>query len=155
MTITLEPAADEELLYALFAIVRTEELAMASWPSALREQLLRTQFRVQQEGCRRSHGSHDTHVIVSDGRPVGWVIVDRGGAELHGIDLGLIAEARGAGIGTEIIRALQHEAQATQRSMVLDVQRTNARAVALYERLGFRTVSMNDTHLFMRWTGEE
>lgn len=154
MTLTLEPAADETLLYALFAVVRTEELGMAAWPPALREQVLRTQFRAQQEGCGRVHGTHETRLIVSDGHPVGWVIVDRGGAELHGIDLGLIPEARGAGIGTQIIRALQQEASATRRGMVLDVQRTNARAVALYERLGFRTESVTDTHLLMRWTAE-
>ena len=93
----------------------------------------------------------DERVILRDGSPVGWIIVDRSGTELNGIDMALRSEERNRGVGTRVIRALQEEAAARSRAMVLSVLTLNLRALGLYVRLGFRAISKTDTHTIMEW----
>lgn len=144
-------AGDEPVLFALFAVVRAEELAMASWEPAMRDQLLRIQFAAQWGAYRTEFPQADTRLITRDGSPIGWVIVDRSGSNLHGIDIAVLAAERRHGIGTQVIHALQQEAAAGGRPMVITVKRTNQRARVLYDRLGFSVTRENDVHLFMQW----
>jgi hypothetical protein len=59
-------------------------------------------------------------LILQDGSPIGWVTVDRSSSlELHGIDIALVAKARRQGVGGAVMRALQEEAAAGSRPMVI------------------------------------
>ena len=142
---------DHAALFRLFAAVRAEELGMGGWDAGLRDQILRLQFDAQRRGYADRFPGADERMILRDGVPIGWLIVDRTGTRLHGIDIGLLAEERRQGIGTQIIRALQEEAAGDGRPMTLTVKRQNVRAMALYVRLGFLTVSEDDVHLVMEW----
>jgi ribosomal protein S18 acetylase RimI-like enzyme len=46
---------------------------------------------------------------------------------------------------------LQDEAAAAGRPMVISVQRFNTRALALYNRLGFRQTAKTAVHVMMTW----
>jgi GNAT superfamily N-acetyltransferase len=150
---TLSPSSpdDEAALYALFAAVRAEELGMETWDAALREQVLRQQFDAQRQGYRVRHPGADERLILCGDAPIGWVIVDRTGSELRGIDVALVPAARRQGIGRLIIRDLQQEAALHDWPMRIDVARGNVRARALYERLGFVSAGESDTHAQMEW----
>ena len=125
---------------------------MQSWPSELREQVLRLQFSTQRRGYRDQFPDLDERLILCDGSPVGWVIVDRSSpAELHGIDIALVAEARQRGVGGCVMRALQEEAAAGNRPMVIVVERRNIRALAFHRRLGFPRSAETDVHTTMEW----
>jgi ribosomal protein S18 acetylase RimI-like enzyme len=143
--------ADEAAFFQLFAAVRAEELGMRVWDPHLRDQMLRIQFEAQRRGYREQFPAADERLILRNGSPVGWIIVDRSGTELNGIDMALLSEERNRGVGTRVIRALQEEAAAESRAMVLSVLTLNVRALALYVRLGFRVTRETDTHTFMEW----
>ena len=142
---------DEAGLFDLFAAVRAGELRMQEWEPALRGRILRMQFEAQRRTYRAEYPAADERLIELDGAPIGWVVVDRSRSELHGIDIALLEEKRGRGVGTRVIRALQEEAAAGNRPMVITVNRTNVQALALYARLGFRPVSETDLHMVMEW----
>ena len=142
---------DEAGFFELFAAVRTGELGMQEWEPGLRDQILRLQFEAQRRSYRAEYPAADDCLIELDGAPVGWVVVDRSGPELHGIDIALLAEKRGQGLGTRVIRALQEEAAAGDRPMVTTVNRTNVQALAFYVRLGFRGIKETDAHIVMEW----
>jgi ribosomal protein S18 acetylase RimI-like enzyme len=151
-TPTLEMVqADEAALFQLYTTVRADELEMQGWDPELRNQILRFQFEAQRRGYREQFPAADERVILRDGSPVGWIVVDRSGAELNGIDLALLLEERNKGVGTRVIRGLQQEAAAENRPMVLSVLTLNLRALGLYVRLGFRVISKTDTHTIMEW----
>ena len=150
--LTLEMVrADEVALFELYTAVRAEELGMRGWDAELRNQMLRFQFEAQRRGYREQFPGADERLILRDGSPIGWIIVDRSGTELRGIDLALLPEERNKGVGTRVIRTLQEEAAAESRPMVLSVLTHNVRAFGLYVRLGFRVTSETDTHTVMEW----
>lgn len=144
-------AGDEAALFQLFAIVRREELGMDGWEPELRDRMLRIQFDAQRRAYREQFPHADERLILRDGLPIGWVIVDRSCPELHGVDIALVADERQQGVGTRVIQALQEEAAAEDRPMGITVQRQNVRALALYRRLGFRAVRDTGAHIVMEW----
>lgn len=85
-----------------------------------------------------------THVCAVDeaGRVVGWADIVRFPREgfRHGgrLGMGLVPEARGHGLGELLLRRVLDDVRAAgMERVVLEVYATNARAIALYERVGF------------------
>jgi ribosomal protein S18 acetylase RimI-like enzyme len=142
---------DEAELFQLFAAVRAEELRMQEWEPQLRDRMLRMQFDAQRRGYLHQFPAASARVILRGPSPVGWVIVDRSGPELRCVDIAIVSEARSQGIGTAVLLALQEEAAAADRPLVLSVLRMNVRALALYVRLGFRAVAETGLHTQMEW----
>jgi len=125
---------------------------MQGWPAELRDQTLQLQFHAQRRGYREQFPCLDERLILADGSPIGWIIVDRSNSrELYAIDMALIAGARQQGVGSRVLRALQKEAASGNRPMVIFVERRNTRALAFHHRLGFLAVSETDTHTTMEW----
>ena len=139
------------MLFQIFAAVRAEELGMQNWDPELRTSILRLQFVAQARGYRDQFPAADRRLVLSNGSPIGWLIVDRSGPALHCVDIAIAPEERSKGVGTQVIRALQAEAAAKDQAVVLTVRRTNLRALALYVRLGFRVIREDDLHTMMEW----
>ncbi len=144
-------AADDEVLFALYSAVRGEELRVDQLPAAQGRQLLKQQFAAQRQGYRDRFPAAAEQLILKDGEPIGWVIVDPAGSDLLVVDIGIVAAERSRGAGSQIIRRSQQTAAAEGRGVVLTVQRFNTRAHALYTRLGFRAVRETDVHIVMEW----
>lgn len=151
--VALRPAtgADLGFLRALYGELRAEELARVPWPEPLKCSFLDQQFALQHRHYVARHPAADFLVIERAGRAVGRLYLDRGGADWQLIDLGLLAAARGGGLGGALLRRMQALAGTCGANLALHVQRDNLRARALYERLGFRAGALAGHHLAMRW----
>jgi ribosomal protein S18 acetylase RimI-like enzyme len=90
-------------------------------------------------------------VIEKDGVSIGRLYVARWEREIRIMDIALLPEHRGAGIGTELLRELQDEARSAGKTLTIHVERFNP-ALRLYERLGFRQVEDKGVYLLMRWS---
>jgi ribosomal protein S18 acetylase RimI-like enzyme len=146
---------DQAEWFELFKRVRVDELGMHTWDAQLRDQILRLQAEAQRRGYLAQFPASDRRLILREGEPIGWLIVDRSGSSLHCVDIAVVPEARNQGVATWVWRGLQEEAAATARPLVLTVQRTNERALAHYVRLGFRVVGETDAHVQMEWCSED
>lgn len=142
---------DLGFLRALYGELRADELARVPWPEPLKRSFLDQQFALQHRHYVAHHPAADFLVIERAGRAVGRLYLDRGGADWQLIDLGLLAAARGGGLGGALLRRVQALAGACGANLALHVQRDNLRARALYERLGFRAGALAGHHLAMRW----
>lgn len=138
---TLRPAtaADDTLLFELYASTRAEELAAWGWSAAQQEPFLRMQWLAQRRGYEARYPSEGHVVIELDGRPAGRLWVVRGEHELRLVDVSLLPAYRGRGVGTALLRALQEEAAAAGKPLRLHVTASNP-ALRLYTRLGFTPV---------------
>jgi ribosomal protein S18 acetylase RimI-like enzyme len=152
-TATLRAAApdDEELLYRVYAGTRTEELAPVPWTEAQKEAFLRMQFRAQSQDYAANYPDAAFLVILVDGAPAGRLYVDRRQDELLIVDIALLPEHRGNGVGGAILRDLLAEAAAAGKPVRIHVEHMNP-ALRLYERLGFRRIGDRGIYLLMEWT---
>jgi ribosomal protein S18 acetylase RimI-like enzyme len=150
--VTLRPvaAADRDFLRTLYATTRAEELALVPWTDAEKSAFLDMQFAAQDAGYRGSYPDGSSLVVEVDGRPVGRLFTARLPGETRIVDVALLTEHRGRGIGTHLIRAVIAEAAGEGSVVTLHVEPWN-RARRLYERLGFRTVDQRGIHEFMEW----
>jgi len=142
---------EERVLFELFSAVRSEELGMTAWDAQLRDRILRMQFTAQRRSYHEQYPGIVERFIVRDGTPIGWMMIDDSGEALCCVDLAIMPAERRKGIATGTLRALQEEAAATDRPLVLSVLRLNAAALSLYDRLGFRPVGGNDSHVLLEW----
>ena len=142
---------DEELSYRVYAETRTEELAPLGWDEATREAFLRMQHAAQRRHYLTHFGDASFQVILFRGEPAGRLYVGRWDQEIHLIDIALLPEHRGAGIGSYLIQGLLDEAAAAGKPVRIHVEQFN-RALGLYERLGFRKIGENGIYWLMEWS---
>jgi ribosomal protein S18 acetylase RimI-like enzyme len=142
--------ADRELLLAVYASTRAEELDQVDWAPGAREAFLQMQFTAQDHEYRRHnpHGSFD--VILVDHRPAGRLYVDRRPGDLRIVDIAVLPEFRNRGVGRRLIEQLQAQAAAEGRIVSVHVEAHN-RAAALYERLGFALAEDLGVYRRMEW----
>jgi ribosomal protein S18 acetylase RimI-like enzyme len=149
--VALRPAApeDERLLLEVYASTRADELAQIPWSGAQREAFLRMQLSARDRSYRMYYVGLEDSIILFGGRAVGRLLVVRGDEEWRLADIALLPDHRRAGIGTALVKELMEEAGRENKPLRLQVEKSNAPALRLYERLGFATTSENDTHFQM------
>ena len=150
--VTLRPATPEDsaFLASLYASTRLAELAATGWAEEQKAQFCQMQFAVQTMAYRQQHPSAAHSVIEADQLPVGRMIVDRSPGEVHLIDISLMPEHRGRGIGTALLQGLQMEASSAGQGITLHVEKHNP-ALRLYERLGFVLTADLEIYQRMEW----
>lgn len=153
--ITLRPAddTDREFLLAVYASTRDDELAVVAWSEEVKAAFLRMQGEAQDAYYRDNYPRCLYLVIEVQGRAVGRLYLDRREREHRLVDIALLPGARGAGLGSTLLRALQAEAETAGRSLTIHVERMNP-ALRLYRRLGFREVEERGVYLFLEWRAE-
>ena len=149
--VALRPVApeDERLLLEIYAGTRADELAQIPWSEAQRDAFLGMQLAARDRAYRMYYPGLEDSVILLNGEAVGRLLVVRGDEEFRLADIALLPERRRAGIGTALVKGLIEEAGRENRPLRLQVEKSNAPALRLYERLGFATTGENDTHFQM------
>jgi ribosomal protein S18 acetylase RimI-like enzyme len=151
--VTLRPISgeDRDFLRRLYASTREEELAQVTdWSAEQKEAFLTHQFEAQHHHYQTYYGDASFDIVVADGAPIGRLYVSRWQREIRVVDVALVPEARGGGIGTALLRDLLAEGEQTGRSVSIHVERFN-RALGLYRRLGFAEVEENGPYFLMEW----
>lgn len=144
-TIALRPveAGDADFLRALFVADRRALFAAAALPEPMLAMLLDQQYRAHEVGTAQEHPEAERSVILADGAAVGRLVTapdHRAGARtLRIVDIALVPEARGRGIGTTVLEdTIRSAREAGWTALSLMVTHTNPHAARLYRRLGFR-----------------
>jgi ribosomal protein S18 acetylase RimI-like enzyme len=153
---------DTNFLLALFAESRPE---LALLPEAIRAQLIHMQFDSQLSQYRSSAPEAVDWILELnlDGRaePVGRCYLQQGPDEHRLLDLAILTQWRGHGLGSEVITLLCEGARQSGVPLRLSVWHANLGAIRLYRRLGFTTESAEfptdsdaSGYLRMRWLAE-
>jgi ribosomal protein S18 acetylase RimI-like enzyme len=157
MDITSRPVTpdDTPFLLTVYASAREDELAGLAWPPEARRAFLEQQFAVQQRAYAERFPDADHRVVMLESTPIGAMRIARGDTEIRLVDIALLAEHRGQGIGSVLLGRLQ--AEAAERCVPLRhaVEARNSRAHRFYERLGFRVVADAGVHVQMEWRPAE
>lgn len=154
--VTLRPACpeDEDFLYQLYCSTRIQEVAAWGWSPEQQETFLRMQFKAQQQHYA-ARFLQPRHVIIEkEEERIGRLYVDQDPTEFVLVDISLLPEYRGAGIGGYLIGKLQEDAARLNRPVRLHVLRGNP-ASRLYGRLGFVRVGVDGVYSEMVWHPDE
>jgi ribosomal protein S18 acetylase RimI-like enzyme len=141
---------DEPFLHELYASTRAQELAQVPWTPEQKAQFCAMQFEAQHHHYQKHYPLASRHVIERAGVAAGRLYVDRTPLEIHIIDISLLPEHCGAGIGTRYLRELQDEAAAHGQAVSIQVEKFNP-ARRLYQRLGFVEKEDMGVYLLLEW----
>jgi ribosomal protein S18 acetylase RimI-like enzyme len=146
----LRPArdADRAFLVELYARTREEELEQVEWDPGMRRAFVEQQFAAQDAHYRGNYPGATLDVIEVDGSLAGRLYVHRGPSDIRIMDIALAPAFRGRGIGTQLLRDLMAEADASGRKLSIHVEVNNP-ARALYDRLGFRPAGEHGVYVLM------
>lgn len=144
--------SDLDFMRRLFETQREEEMAMIVWPEGMRESFLNSQFNLQHHHFTTHFEDAEFLVLEHCETAVGRLYVLRAAPRWLIVDIGLLPEWQGRGLGSALLRQLQQDVQdAHVQGLSLHVRLDNPRAHALYLRLGFRNENIEGTHRLMHW----
>ncbi|MEA2993185.1 MAG: hypothetical protein QOD40_2105 [Alphaproteobacteria bacterium] len=146
-----ETEADVPFLRRLYISTRWGELApVVDWTEAQKIAFLESQFALQRHHYRTYYAETDWGILEQAGVPAGRIYVDRQTKIVLVVDVSLLPEWRGRGIGTALMQAICAEARHAGKAVSVAVEKYNP-AQRLYRRLGFHEVSDEGVYWFMEW----
>ena len=153
IAVTLRPIspADEAFLFRVYAAARMEELAQVPWDQAQKEAFLTFQFNAQHQHYQNEFTDADFNLVLDDGAPVGRLYVDRRADEIRILDIALLPERRGRGIGNALLGPLLAEAEVAGKPVRIFVESHLPRARRFFERLGFEEDEDHGVSVLMMW----
>ena len=150
--ITLRPIdpEDEEFLYRVYASTRPDIAALIDWTDEEKHAFLRQQFDLQHTYYQQEFPDAAYEIILSRDEPIGRLYLDRRDDEFRVLDITLLPEARGQGIGGYLMQQVLDEAAAAGKPVRIHVEQRNG-AKRLYDRLGFQKIEPRGIYDFMEW----
>lgn len=136
--------ADFPFLRLLYRMLRWDEFAPTQWPDETKAAFLDQQFSFQHRHYVTCYDGAEFYVIAHGAEPIGRFYIDRVTRDRVVVEISLLPEWRGRGIGSALLTALQEEVTAGCADRVSLHVETGNPARALYARLGFVEVKPPD-----------
>ena len=104
MNVELRPFSSEnqDFLFQLYASTRIHEIAPFGWSPPQQEAFLRVQFNAQQGWYQQAYPQADHQIIFAEDQPIGRILVAQEEDGTRLVDIALLPEYRGRGIGTQL-----------------------------------------------------
>jgi ribosomal protein S18 acetylase RimI-like enzyme len=128
-------------------------MAIVPWSNDEKAQFLRMQFKAQTSYWKEHYPETERSIIESDGQPIGRLYLDRREDEIRIVDIALLSESRGAGIGRQLLEDILAEAAAHGKAARIHVEKNNP-ALRLYHHLGFKITGDTGVYYLMEWRSE-
>lgn len=144
-------AGDDDLSFRVYASTRAEELAVTDWDDARKQAFLRQQWSAQTQYYRENYPGAEFLALEHGGEAVGRLFLHRRADEIRLVDIALLPEHRGRGLGRTVLLEVMDEARRAGKALRIHVERFNP-ALRLYERLGFRQIDDRGVYLFLEWS---
>jgi ribosomal protein S18 acetylase RimI-like enzyme len=148
-----ETEDDTVFLMQLFATTRMAELEQTPWTVDQKWAFIAQQFELQRLHYRTHYADTWFDVIEQNGVPAGRLYLQEVSGQFRIIDIVMMPEWRGKGVGTAILKALMETARAAGKDIDIFVEKFNP-ALAWYRRLGFEEFEDMEVYLEMRWSAD-
>ena len=152
INIKLRPASETDIsfLSTLYATTRTEEMLLVPWSDSQKQSFLDQQFEAQHQFYHQQFPDAEFHMVMKNNKPIGRLYVDQRKDEIRLIDIALMPEYRGEGIGSKLIKQVLRQARNQSKAVRIHVE-TNNPAIRMYRRLGFKQIDSNEIYHLMEW----
>lgn len=139
---------DFPFLLKLYRSTREKELSLLNMTEDQKSKFIEFQFNAQHVYYTNNYPDAEFDLIIQDKKPIGRLYVLRSEKEIRIIDISLLPEVRGKGIGSEILRSIIQESEKSGKRLTLHVEHFNP-ALNLYERFGFLKAEDTGVYYFM------
>ncbi len=151
LSLRLATPADYHFMRQLYGATREEEMKQFPFDEFQKRQFLDQQFGAQYQHYQLHYPTCERNIIEKDGKAVGRLWIDEWKDQIRLVDVALMPELRGSGIGTALVREVLERGAKAGKPVTIHVEGFNP-ALRLYERLGFEHVDTNGVYHLMRWT---
>lgn len=127
---------DLQFLLTLYATTRVDELAQVQWTDEEKATFITQQFEAQHTWWQMHYSDARFDLVLVDGEPAGRLYVDVWEKEIRIVDIALLPQYRGRGLGTRLMEPVFAEGDAAGKPVSIHVEIFNP-ARRLYDRLGF------------------
>jgi GNAT superfamily N-acetyltransferase len=150
--IAYRPMTDDDLPFVaqLYATTRVQELAATGWTPEAKAAFLDQQHRAQHAHYRGAYADAEWLIVEKGAEAIGRLYLARSGETLLLVDISLVPEWTGQGIGAAILTDLIALARKERRPISLHVEKRNP-AQFLYRRLGFAFAEDKGIYDRMEW----
>lgn len=139
-------------LLGVYRSTREEELAtVVDWTEEQKAWFVLMQFNAQHAWYQEHYGGATFDIVLVDGVPAGRLYVHRRETEIRLVDITILPELRGRGIGSTLLAGLLAESQESGKPLTIHVEKYNP-AMNLYRRLGFKTIADRGPYDLLEWT---
>jgi GNAT superfamily N-acetyltransferase len=151
--ISLRPAtdADYDFMRLLYHSTRAEEMEHFPFDQAQKNAFLDQQFAAQFQHYGIHYPTCERNIIEKDGQPIGRLWIDEWRDQIRLVDIALMPQWRGSGIGSGFVHDVLARGAAARKPVTIHVEAFNP-ALRLYQRLGFEQVETDGVYYLMRWT---
>ncbi len=150
--VTLRPAtdADYDFLRRLYHSTRAEEMKQFPFTDEQKVAFLDQQFAAQYEYYRQHYPTCERNLIFVGDEPAGRLWTDEWRDQIRMVDIALMPEWRGRGIGESLVREVLSRGERAGKPVTIHVEAFNP-VLRMYERLGFQNVDTNGVYYLMKW----
>jgi GNAT superfamily N-acetyltransferase len=150
--LTFRPITEADLpfLSSVYASTRAEELSVVPWSDEQKTAFCAAQFEAQHAHYQQTYKGAEWLVILNGGEAVGRLYLVEWEREYRIIDIALLPEHRGKGVGTAVMHDLLGMAATHGKGLSIHVEQFNP-ARRLYQRLGFAKIGEHGVYELMRW----
>ena len=152
--ITLRPMFENDIEF-LKRLYRTTRHDIAWLPMSDEEktQFCDHQFRAQHVHYQQCFPNANFDIVLSVKTRIGRLYVQYGSTEIHIIDIAILPEHRGSGVGTKLMGEILDQAELKKIPVRLRVEPNNP-ALHLYTRLGFKKIADEEINWYMEWNSK-
>ena len=141
---------DMVFLAGLYASTRTEEVASTGWGKKQTQLFLQQQFDAQHLHYQKQYPDADWLVVLKERKRIGRLYLERWPSQNRLIDIALLPEMKGKGLGVAMILDLMDEAKSAGKALSLHVEKFNP-AKELYLGMEFDTIKDKGVYDLMAW----
>jgi ribosomal protein S18 acetylase RimI-like enzyme len=155
--ISLRPArkSDEPFFYDVFKSVRGPEFAVLGLHPEQLEMLMKQQYEARTGSYEAQFPDSGNSVVLSGETPIGQFWVFRTPEEFLVVDIALMPDHRGTGVGGALMKQFMAEADAAAVPVRVTVATNNPGSLRFHQRLGFRITSQDEMYYTMEYRGAQ
>ncbi len=128
--------ADDALLLRLYAASRESELSQVQWPAEQKHAFVAMQFEAQRRHYQLTYPNGSHQVICADDAPVGRIWSCELSDELRIMDITVLPDFRGRGIGSSVLREIVAESERLEKPLRIWIETWNPSQI-IFQHFGF------------------
>ncbi|QIA08487.1 GNAT family N-acetyltransferase [Draconibacterium halophilum] len=140
--------SDISFLKRVYRSTRETELDTTGWDEEQKNKFIDFQFNAQDSHYKNAYVGAEFLIIQKNKLDIGRLYLWRTEHQIRIMDIAILPEYRGKGVGTIILNQLIEESEKSLKKLNIHVEYYNP-AMRLYERLGFRKTDDTGVYYFM------